>query len=273
MAGPVNEKALKLLGATDDEVRLEYATVVYQRAPSPAGAQRVFVETFVDSAPKSKQHARLGVPNEQPLQWLARRGSSSADMENKVVRSKALKMLGATIDDVRIEKALLVMGEAPGREVPAGAVPRPAHYGAASDPVWAEPPPREGGPSAFLAAFLPWGLLAPLNILKLQLNTTSPLAHLFVPKSSEVCQAACGIARMWATLFWSMQLICAVACVYLHYNRERGLAMLLTSNKLVVGALLLKSYAGGVILAPIGLGGGAVELLFALLFVRELRRR
>ena len=51
--------------------------------------------------------------------------------------------------------------------------------------------------SIYLVAFLPWGVLAPLNLFKLMLNTVSPYAHVWVPKETEQCQAACGIARMW----------------------------------------------------------------------------
>ena len=42
------------------------------------------------------------------------------------------------------------------------------------------------------------------------LSQVSPTAHLWVPKESEQCQAACGIARMWATLFWSLQFVWAL---------------------------------------------------------------
>ena len=101
----------------------------------------------------------------------------------------------------------------------------------------------------------------------------SPGAHLWVPYETEQCQAACGVARMWATLFWSMQFANALACVYLHYNRERGLALLSVAQRATVGAVLLKAYAGGVIYLPIGLAGGCCEWAFALAFARELRRR
>ena len=276
MGEPRTPKHLRLLGATEDDVSVEYATIVYQRAPSPTGAQRVFVETFVDAAPKTKQHAKLGVPAEQPLAWLARRGSTAnAEMETTVVRSKALKMLGATIDDVRIEKALLVMGEAPGRQVPAGAVPRPDYLVAARESRWAEPPAPPAGLSVFILACLPWAVLAPLNLLQLQLGggaAPGALARLVLDEA-EAGQLGCGVGRMWAMLFWSMQAAGAVACAYLHFHRERGLALLLACNKLAVGALLLKAFAEGVVVASVGCVGGALELAFAALFVRELRRR
>lgn len=100
----------------------------------------------------------------------------------------------------------------------------------------------------------------------------SPGAHLWVPTETEQCQAACGIARMWASLFWSMQFANAVSCVYLHYHREKGLAMLTTSHKVIVGGLLLRAYLDGIIFWPIGLVGALVEWAFALGFLRELRR-
>ena len=78
---------------------------------------------------------------------------------------------------------------------------------------------------------------------------------------------------MWATLFWSMQFAKAIASVYLHYHRERGLALLSTSHKLLVGATLLKAYLSNIIYWPIGLVGASLEWLFALLFIRELRCR
>ena len=130
---------------------------------------------------------------------------------------------------------------------------------------------KRSGLSVYLVAFLPWGVLAPLNFVKLMLNTVSPMAHIWVPKETEQCQAACGIARMWASLFWSMQFANAVACIYLHYHRERGLACLSVSHKVVVGGLLLKAYLGGVIYWPIGLAGAVCEWSFALAFVRALR--
>lgn len=92
-----------------------------------------------------------------------------------------------------------------------------------------------------------------------------------MPLETEQCQAGCGVARMWASLFWSMQFANAIACVYLHYNRERGLALLILSHKLVVGALLLKAFIGGVVYWPIGLVGAGCEWFFALAFTRALR--
>ena len=108
--------------------------------------------------------------------------------------------------------------------------------------------------------------------MRLAARQVSPGAHLWVPLETEQCQAACGVARMWATLFWSMQFANACACVYLHYRRERGLALLAVSHKLAVGTILLKAYLGGVIFWPIGLAGAATEWGFALAFARELAR-
>ena len=100
----------------------------------------------------------------------------------------------------------------------------------------------------------------------------SPGAHLWVPAETEQCQAACGVARMWATLFWSMQFANALACVYLHYQRERGLATVSVAHKLVVGTTLLKAYFQGVIYWPIGLVGSLCEYAFAIAFAMQLRK-
>ena len=125
--------------------------------------------------------------------------------------------------------------------------------------------------SVYLAAFFPWGVLAPLNLIKLLLNTVSPTAHLWVPKETEQCQAACGIARMWATLFWSLQFVWALAFVHVHYNRSQtGLVYFGIGSKVIVGTLLLKAYMAGVVLWPIGLAGACIEWSFALLFALSI---
>ena len=126
----------------------------------------------------------------------------------------------------------------------------------------------------YALAFFPWGVLAPLNLVKLMLNKVSPTAHFWVPKETEQCQAACGIARMWATLFWSMQFVWALAYLYVHANREQvGLIYFGAATKLIVGSLLLNAYVSGVILWPIGVGGALLEWLFALLFLSDMRAR
>ena len=199
-------KALKLLGVTEDErLRIENAWLVRETSNrSPTSAERMFVEIIQDEDGQfslSKGERTLGSP--QRIDWLKhRRGSRAGEMKERVMRSKAraplppcqpdktwraspasacalplphapcaqaLTMLGATIDDVRIEKALLVLGEAPGREVPAGAIPRPSHLELPSELLWASPPDStltQGRPPIFLAAFLPWGILAPLNVCR-----------------------------------------------------------------------------------------------------------
>ena len=126
----------------------------------------------------------------------------------------------------------------------------------------------------YLAAVLPWGVLAPLNLIKLLLNKVSPGAHLWVPYETEQCQAACGVARMWAQLFWSLQFVFAVAYVHVHYNREQtGLVYAGIAAKLIVGTILLKAYLQGVIHWPIGLTGAACDWLLAAAFAYELRSR
>ena len=232
------------------------------------------------SARAHKVERLLGLSSQlsaqQQLAWLDHRSPSVKS--ERAVKTKALQVLGATVQDLRVEKALLVLGEAPGREIPGGKLTRvksewlTGASSASEGPQWATPPPPPTRWSVFLLAFLPWGVLAPLNVIKLQLNKVSPGAHLWVPSETEQCQAACGVARMWATLFWSLQFSGALSCVYLHYRRELGLAIFGTANKIVVGAVLLKAYLDGVIFWPIGLVGALSEWALALAFIRELRR-
>ena len=181
-SGTVSEKALKVLGATQDDVRLERAILVSQ--PDDGSAkERIFVEYTggdddevggppPDDQPKAGR--LLGIPGEQNLDWLNRRTESPSKPAHRRVPSKALLTLGATIDDVRIEKALLVLGEAPGRQIPGGKLPRPrADLDDDKAPSWAVASAlasEHSGVSVFLCAFFPWGVLAPLNVLKLQLN-------------------------------------------------------------------------------------------------------
>ena len=88
-----------------------------------------------------------------------------------------------------------------------------------------------------------------------------------MPKETEQCQGACGIARMWATLFWSLQFVWALAFVHVHFDRKQtGLIYFGIASKLIVGTLLLKAYVAGVVLAPIGVGGACCEWGLALLF-------
>ena len=275
-------KALDAL-EVEHEIHLE-RTLVLSSPHAVAASSRIFIECAMDAetqdAVSTKAVKVLGLPEEPPLQWLQRRNSRDGDIvdQRRRLPTKALTTLGTTIDDVRIEKALLVLGEAPGREIPAGKLPRPPLALEEDDAkiTFAEPPPSPRAAasrmSVFMCAFLPWGVLAPLNIVKLQLNKVSPGAHLWVPAETELCQAACGVARMWATLFWSMQFANAIGCVYLHYHRERGLALLSTAHRLVVGTVLLKAYLGGVIYWPIGLAGALIEWGFAVAFARELRK-
>lgn len=180
----VSAKALKVLGATEEEVRMERALIVSLDSPSTNPSERIFIECAADAAPapaadgddeQGKAEKTLGVPAAQNLKWLQHQ--SGQNLTKRRLPSKALATLGATIDDVRIEKALLVLGEAPGREVPAGRLPRPTPPYAFDTPTWSVPPRGAEAPagiSVFLCAFLPWGILAPLNVLKLQLNKVRP---------------------------------------------------------------------------------------------------
>ena len=181
-------KALDAL-AVEQEIHLE-RTLVLSSPNSVGASSRIFIECAMEAeeaeaagssaqdAVSTKAVKVLGLPEEPPLQWLQRRSSRDGDLldQRRRLPTKALTTLGTTIDDVRIEKALLVLGEAPGREIPSGKLPRPPLALEEDDAqiTFATPPPSPRAASrrlsVFLCAFLPWGVLAPLNILKLQLN-------------------------------------------------------------------------------------------------------
>ena len=96
----------------------------------------------------------------------------------------------------------------------------------------------------YLIAALQWGILAPLNVVKLLKNTTSPWARKWVPQESEECQRDCPIARMWATMFWSSQLMFAAGYLYIHLYRQGKIPFVYVGvvQKLAVAAFLLKAY-------------------------------
>ena len=73
--GAPSDKALRLLGATAEEVRLEKAILVSQPQPAEDDAQRIFLEykrTPEDEEERAqpKEGRVLGIPDEQPMQWL-----------------------------------------------------------------------------------------------------------------------------------------------------------------------------------------------------------
>merc|ERR1711871_1713696 len=62
------------------------------------------------------------------------------------------------------------------------------------------------GSTVLKTSALAWGLIAPLNLVKVLMNKVSPMAKKWVPSESEQCQQDCGIARMWACLYWASQI-------------------------------------------------------------------
>ena len=78
------------------------------------------------SARANKVERLLGLSSQlsaqQQLAWLDHRSPSVKS--ERAVKTKALQVLGATVQDLRVEKALLVLGEAPGREIPGGKLTR-----------------------------------------------------------------------------------------------------------------------------------------------------
>ena len=122
-------RALKLLGATEEEVRVERAVFMSTVPMDVPASRRVLIEVereeTEDSTPTSKPSKVLGLPTEPPLEWLQRRASLGDSQAFKRPGCEQGAGKWRTIDDVRIEKALLVLGEAPGREVPAGSFHAP----------------------------------------------------------------------------------------------------------------------------------------------------
>eukprot|EP00467_Chlorarachnion_reptans_P024806 CAMPEP_0114522684 /NCGR_PEP_ID=MMETSP0109-20121206/20874_1 /TAXON_ID=29199 /ORGANISM="Chlorarachnion reptans, Strain CCCM449" /LENGTH=130 /DNA_ID=CAMNT_0001703919 /DNA_START=90 /DNA_END=482 /DNA_ORIENTATION=- len=104
----------------------------------------------------------------------------------------------------------------------------------------------------------PWLVLAPLNFVKVLINKPSPLAHHFVAKRSEECQKTCEIARMWATMFWSLQFFLSLGLALSHRPR-----WMFASGKLFIGAILLFNFYNGVVKEPIA-AAGCFEILSAL---------
>ena len=52
-----------------------------------------------------------------------------------------------------------------------------------------------------------------LGLAQVLRNTPTKFAHHFVPAETEKCQQDCGIAQMWATLFWASQIAFSLGCV------------------------------------------------------------
>ena len=128
----------------------------------------------------------------------------------------------------------------------------------------------------YFVATVQWGILAPLNLIKVLLNVVSPTAHLWVAKESETCQGQCGIARMWATLFWSGQIAFSLGYLYIFLALWRGEHSVAKApfvhigvlQKLAVGTLLLKAYFDGIVKLPIACAAG-FDLFMAALLVAD----
>ena len=102
-------KALKILGATEDEVRFERAHLVFAPGSTDSTGDRVFVECNMEeiehiaSGPDSAKAVKvLGLPGGGPpsnLEWLKRPSTDTLLDKRKRLPSKALMTLGATIDE------------------------------------------------------------------------------------------------------------------------------------------------------------------------------
>ena len=193
-------------------------------------------------------------------------------------------MLGATIDDVRIEKALLVMGEAPGRRVPGGAAPTVAEARRSAALRAA----------AAAAAALPWVVAAPLHLaghgdllgpawapaLSRSEPAVAVLLDLFwvrrAPGSSPRPVSAATPSSYRApppTRLQVAQLLSALACAR-HFLSGRGAdgAATLALSRAAVAAVLAKGAAAGALGWPAlaaatwDLGGAALLLAWAYVF-------
>lgn len=125
--------------------------------------------------------------------------------------------------------------------------------------------------SFYLLAALQWGILAPLNLIKVLRNKPSPVAHHFVPAETEQCQKDCGIAQMWATLFWASQ--CALSAGFLHIYLYRSakvpLIPIAAMQKIVVGILLIRAYKNGVVHCPPAVGG-VIDIVVGCIFLLDV---
>ena len=85
-------------------------------------------------------------------------------------------------------------------------------------------------------------------------------------KDSEICQAECDIARMWACLFWGLQTVLAagiIACSA-EWTKSNALRRMFACAKAFVSVGLLVAFSKGIVKWVIATAG-VVELLLALL--------
>ena len=84
-------------------------------------------------------------------------------------------------------------------------------------------------------------LSMPLQVLR---NKPTKMAYLFVPEATEQCQKDCGIAQMWATLFWSSQIAMSLGYlhIYLYKSAKVPLVPIAVVQKILVGLLLIKAH-------------------------------
>eukprot|EP00308_Calcidiscus_leptoporus_P004885 CAMPEP_0119379012 /NCGR_PEP_ID=MMETSP1334-20130426/50988_1 /TAXON_ID=127549 /ORGANISM="Calcidiscus leptoporus, Strain RCC1130" /LENGTH=265 /DNA_ID=CAMNT_0007398399 /DNA_START=88 /DNA_END=885 /DNA_ORIENTATION=- len=149
---PLSAKALRVLGVTYDDVRMEKACRVLGELPWArreiptrwrGGWQHAFTGVVLPSLWRAESGVQEGRAPLQPLyrmpkqqQLLGEAASSVGAVrprDRRSFSSKALQVLGATIDDVRMEKAYRVLGEVPWAEppqnLPAGGIMRCAQSG------------------------------------------------------------------------------------------------------------------------------------------------
>ena len=286
------EKALLVMGeaphrSASPEAPTRRGPTEEEWAEMMADSERVVVSMPTFRGPDGKAERMLGMSStltDQQLAWLSQRGGPDAVAaagRRGSIPTKALQvppardalppapsslsrfpappsspqMLGATIDDVRIEKALLVMGEAPGRRVPGGAAPTFAEARRSAALRAA----------AAAAAALPWVVAAPLHL--------AGHGDLLGPAWAPALSRSEPAVAVLLDLFWVAQLLSALACAR-HFLSGRGAdgAATLALSRAAVAAVLAKGAAAGALGWPAlaaatwDLGGAALLLAWAYVF-------
>eukprot|EP00038_Savillea_parva_P013128 m.7369 g.7369 ORF g.7369 m.7369 type:complete len:343 (+) comp2441_c0_seq1:63-1091(+) len=123
----------------------------------------------------------------------------------------------------------------------------------------------------YLLAALQWGILAPLNLIKVLRNKPTKMAYLFVPEATEQCQKDCGIAQMWATLFWSSQIAMSLGYlhIYLYKSAKVPLVPIAVVQKILVGLLLIKAHKDGTVHSP-PMVGGVLDIAVACMLLLDV---
>lgn len=82
------------------------------------------------------------------------------------------------------------------------------------------------------------------NLAQVLRNKPTKMAYLFVPEETEMCQKECGIAQMWATLFWSSQIALSLGFlhIFMYKSSKVPFVPIAIFQKILVGLLLIKAH-------------------------------